>query len=72
MLLKKKSNIIITVPLILKIYKKILPVINQPVMKFLLKIEGLNKLILKTQKVLLALWEAILEVVIEMLPSMPK
>lgn len=42
-----KPNIIITVPLIFeKIYKKkILPVINQPVMKFLLKIEGINKLI---------------------------
>jgi long-chain acyl-CoA synthetase len=47
-----KPNIIITVPLIFeKIYKKkILPVINQPVMKFLLKIEGLNKLILKKLK----------------------
>ena len=47
-----KPNIIITVPLIFeKIYKKkILPVINQPVMKFLLKIEGLNKLILNKLK----------------------
>ena len=47
-----KPNIIITVPLIFeKIYKKkILPVINQPVMKFLLKIGGINKLILNKLK----------------------
>ena len=47
-----KPNIIITVPLILeKIYKKkLLPVINQPVMKFLLKIGGLNNLILNKIK----------------------
>lgn len=47
-----KPNIIITVPLIFeKIYKKkILPVINQPVMKFLLRIEGINKLILNKLK----------------------
>lgn len=47
-----KPNIIITVPLIFeKIYKKkILPVINQPVMKSLLKIGGLNNLILNKLK----------------------
>lgn len=47
-----KPNIIITVPLIFeKIYKKkILPVINQPVMNILLKIGGLNKLILNKLK----------------------
>ena len=47
-----KPNIIITVPLIFeKIYKKkILPVINQPVMKFLLRIRGINKLILNKLK----------------------
>src|SRR5690554_5168195 len=47
-----KPNIIITVPLIFeKIYKKkILPVINQPVMKSLLKIGGLNNLILNELK----------------------
>ena len=52
-----KPNIIITVPLIFeKIYKKkILPVINQPVMNILLKIGGLNKLILnKLKKSLIA------------------
>lgn len=47
-----KPNIIITVPLIFeKIYKKkILPVINQPVINILLKIGGLNKLILNKLK----------------------
>ncbi|MBF6596765.1 MAG: AMP-binding protein [Fermentimonas sp.] len=47
-----KPNIIITVPLIFeKIYKKkILPVINQPVMKFVLKIGVLNKPILNKLK----------------------
>lgn len=47
-----KPNIIITVPLIFeKIYKKkILPIIKQPVMKFILKIGGLNKLILNKLK----------------------
>ena len=52
-----KPNIIITVPLIFeKIYKKkILPVINQPVINILLKIGGLNKLILnKLKKSLIA------------------
>lgn len=43
-----RPNIIITVPLILeKIYKKkILPIISQPVVKFLLKLKGVDKLIL--------------------------
>ena len=47
-----KPNIIITVPLIFekKYKKKILPVINQPVMNILLKIGGLNKLILNKLK----------------------
>ncbi|MDD2299071.1 MAG: AMP-binding protein [Fermentimonas sp.] len=47
-----RPNIIITVPLIFeKIYKKkILPVISQPVVKFLLKIKGVDKLILNKIK----------------------
>ncbi|MDD4778433.1 MAG: AMP-binding protein [Fermentimonas sp.] len=47
-----RPNIIITVPLIFeKIYKKkILPVISQPVVKFLLKIKGIDKLILNKIK----------------------
>lgn len=47
-----KPNIIITVPLIFeKIYKKkILPIINKPAMKFLLKIGGVNKLLLNKIK----------------------
>lgn len=52
-----KPNIIITVPLIFeKIYKKkILPVVNQPVMKVLLEIPGVNKLIYsKIKKSLIA------------------
>ncbi len=47
-----RPNIIITVPLIFeKIYKKkILPVISQPLVKFLLKIKGIDKLILNKIK----------------------
>lgn len=47
-----RPNIIITVPLIFeKIYKKkILPVISQPLVKFLLKIKGIDKLILNNIK----------------------
>lgn len=47
-----RPNIIITVPLIFeKIYKKkILPVIEQPVVNFLLKVRGIDKLILKRIK----------------------
>lgn len=47
-----KPNIIITVPLIFeKIYKKkILPVIEKPIMKLLLKVPGINKIIYKSIK----------------------
>ncbi len=47
-----KPNLIITVPLIFeKIYKKkILPVINKPIVKVLLKVPGINKLILNKIK----------------------